>query len=337
MSKKDDYSSKDFQMVFEYTEEGGVRKRLVVNNAEKYRMINIEKANGYIKKMERENDRYLDDRGKFVIGKNGHIKELENVGLTLSERSYFMQIILYAQFDGSPLTKNGIPLNNRSIAEIWNVHEDVALRKLKKFVKTGLLFTKKCPEDKRVKNYFLNEDYFWMGSIKNENRFVKLFLTKLNEVIETVKFNEEVALRKAKDISSKKEDGGVTSTPSIDIIGILNAVIPYFHYQTYYLVSNPDDDILLPGEEVVDALERDPKQLKHLTRTEIGRILGYKRADTRTIDQYMDHLQSAGAVMVTKFKNKRHYLIHPDLMFRINGNGLDNYTRHIRNQFNLHK
>lgn len=44
----------------------------------------------------------------------------------------------------------------------------------------------------------------------------------------------------------------------------------------------------------------------------------------------MDILQKAGAVMVLKSKNKTRYLIHPDLKFRLDHDGMDKYTRHIR-------
>ena len=325
MSKKDDYSSKQIQFEMVFSEENGEQKRIVISDPEKFKIVNINKAKAYADKMVKENDRIKDDRGHFVIGKNEPIKQLERAGLTISDRSYFMQLVLYARFDGKPLSKDGSPLTVNQIADIWGITRIAAVRKLKKFVTIGIILSEPNPEDKRTLLYFLNEKYFWMGKVQGENRFVKIFLKKLNEIIERIKFQEEVDKKKGGDPSH-----------SVDVIGLLNAVIPYFHYQTYYLCSNPDDDILKPGEKVIDSLERDQKQIKHLTRAEISRILGYKRADNRTRDRYMDKLQSAGAVMVTKVKNKRRYLIHPDLMFRMDGSGLDDYTRYIRAQFNQH-
>ncbi|WP_142340382.1 MarR family transcriptional regulator [Priestia megaterium] len=319
-------SNKDVQMeLVMYSDDRESIHRIVVNDPEKYNITNKAQAEAYAKKMELENQRIKDTRGNFVISKNEPMKELETSGITIADRRYLMQLILYVQFNGEPLSKNGEPLDAHDIAELWNLDYKVANKRISKFTKLGIIESVRNPNNKRTKNYFLNEQYFLMGKVKSGEKFVKLFQKKLAEIIENIQEIE----RKA----NRRKDKPVEI---VDVIGLLNAVMPYFHYQTYYLVKNPDDNILIGDESVNEALERDPSQLKHLTRTQIGRILGHKKARLTTIDKYMEYLEIAGAVMITRTKSKSRYLIHPDLMFRSDGIGMDDYTRTIRNQFNQH-
>lgn len=320
----------DVQLVWEfYDDERETSQKIVISNPEKYKITNNKQAASFAEKMFRESNRIRDARGSFLIAKNKSIKDLEGSDLTISDRRYLMSLLLYAQFDNKPLKKDGELLNNKTIAELWGVNPIVANRKLRKFVKLNLLIVSKNEDDKRVKNYYLNEKYFYMGKVNKGEKFVKLFQKKLSEVlskVEQISIEEESKKSQETTTDAKKNKKVEVS----HIIGLLNAVIPYFHYQTYYLVDNPDEDILEGDETVTQALLRNRTVLKHLTRTQIGRILGHKRADTRTVDQYMDYLQRAGAVLVTKSNNKRRYIIHPDLMFRMDDIGLDDYTDHIR-------
>ncbi|MED4068553.1 hypothetical protein [Priestia megaterium] len=317
MSNKDEL--RDLQLELVMHEDGGTSRRIIVNDVDKYALVDKEKAAAWRKKMDLENQRAKDARGKFVISKNEPIKSLESSGITIADRRYLMQLVIYANINGKPLSKDGTPLTTTDIANIWGVTYKVAARRLKKFIDLGII---NKISDKKIKHYSLDENYFLMGKgIKPGEKFVKVFKTKLNEIIQNVA-DLEKRQRKNKDL--------------LDIIGLLNAVMPYFHYQTYYLVKNPDDNILQENENVLESLKRDPSQLKHLTRTQIGRVLGYKKVDLKTIEKYMDYLQKAGAVMVLLTKGKPRYLIHPDLLFRMDGNGTDDYTEYVRNLFNQH-
>ncbi|MCC3685738.1 hypothetical protein LLR47_10885 [Bacillus cereus] len=270
--------------------------------------------------------RASDERGAYFMAITSSNLELKD-RLTLTDRRYIMILMLYAQFDGKPFSKSGEPLANKEIAEIWNIDEVNAYKKLKKFCQIGIIKQIKNPKDKRKANYILNDTYYVMGKLKarDKDKFVKIFQNKLQQTINNLQKIEENENRKRKKPIDIK-----------DVIGILHAVIPYFHYETYYLVKNPDEPITNPDETVLDALERQPKTLKHLTKSEIGRILGHKNADRATITRYFNLLQEAGAVMVTKAKGRARYIVHPDLMFRIDSDGNDEYTRHIRVQFGQH-
>lgn len=315
----------------EFDDERKTQRRLVITDPESVEVVSKKSKEAYREQKKREEMRLKDKRGPFVMGKNEPIKELESSGLTVVDRRYFMTLILFAQFNGEPLKEGNQKLNNKRIAELWNIHERAARKRLAKFVSIGLLERIKNPNNGRESNYILNELYFQKGTshrkVSPGEKFVKIFQNKLSEIIDSVEKINQVKNRNNKN-------GKVIDFT--DVIGLLHAVIPYFHFETYYLVKNPDDSIIEGEESVLQALERNPKALKHLPKTEIGRILGNKSADRRTIDKYMNILQEAGAVMVLRNKNKTRYIIHPDLMFRLDNDGCDPYTRHIRAMFDQH-
>jgi hypothetical protein len=319
---------KEYQLELVMDVEGSdLRHRLIIGNPEKYELMSKDQKRAYIEKMRREQQRLMDPRGPFVMGKNEPIRRLEGSDLTVADRRYFMMLVLYAGFNGEPLKKDGIPLTNEMISKLWNLDTVKTMKRLSKFVRIGLLEKIKSPHDGRIVNYVLNELYFQKGksAMKPKEKFVKLFQNKLSDVINEVEKINELKNRHRK-----------TKTSIHNVIGLLHCVMPYFHFETYYLVSNPDESIIREGETVLDALERNPKVLKHLSKSRIGRVLGYQNANRSTIDAYMDILQKAGAVMVLKTKNKTRYLIHPDLMFRLDHDGTDKYTRHIRAMFEQH-
>lgn len=320
---------KEYQLELVMHAEGGsLRKRLIIDDPEKYELMSKDQKRAYIEKMKREQLRMMDPRGPFVMGKNEPIRNLEGSDLTVADRRYFMMLVLYAGFNGEPLKKDGVALTNEMISSLWNLDRKRTINRLSKFTEIGLLERIKNQTDRRIVHYVLNELYFQKGktTTKPKEKFVKLFQNKLSDVINEVEKINEIKNRHRK-----------TKTSIHNVIGLLHGVMPYFHFETYYLVSNPDESIIEPGETVLDALERNPKALKHLSKSHIGRILGYQKANRTTIDTYMDILQKAGAVMVLKTKNKTRYLIHPDLMFRLDHDGTDKYTRHIRAMFEQHE
>lgn len=322
-------SNDDFQLELVLdARDGSRRERLVVEDPEKYHLMSKEQREAYIEKMRREQLRHTDTRGPFVMGKNEPLRSLEGRELTVADRRYFLTLVIYAGFDGEPLKKNGVALTNHAISEIWKLPINKTVMRLNKFTRIGLLEKIKNQDDKRISHYVLNEIFFQKGSLdkKANEKFVKLFQHKLEDVMNEVEKINELKNRRRK-----------VKTDIHNVLGLLLSVIPYFHYETYYLVSNPDQSILKDETEtVLEALERNPKALKHLSKSHIGRILGFENANRSTVDTYMDVLQKAGAVMVLKTKNKTRYIIHPDLMFRLDHDGMDIYTRHIRAMFEQH-
>jgi len=313
----------DVRLEFVFNSEtGSLEERMIIQNPQNFEVLSKEEKQRRMNYAKREFERKSDKRGPFVMGKNASICQLEQTEITVSDRRYFMELVIYAGFDGEPLKKDNEYLTNKTIAVLWGINEFNTSRRLNKFVKLNLLHKEKYGN---YNVYVLNQLYFSKGALRTNQKFVKLFQHKLKEVADEI--------RKIEDMKNRKRKVPIKLG---DVLGLLHAMLPYFHYETYYLVKNPDEKITEESETVLDALERCPKALKHLPKTQIGRILGHKNPDRPTIDKYFHILQKAGAVMVLTTKGRSRYLIHPDLMFRLDSNGQDEYTRHVRAQFGQH-
>jgi len=274
-------------------------------------------------------ERTQDERGPFVMAKTEANRQLEKNGeITITYRRYFMIMLLFANFDSKPFTRNGLTMGNKEFAEMWGISEGNAKKALSKYCKWELIFREKDKVDGRKSIYKLNPVYFLKGEAKNhDDRFVKIFQRQLRNVYENI---QELEKQKNRNPKVKRK------VDYKDVIGLLHAVLPYFHFETYYLVKNADEQITLDDESVTDALNRNPKILKHLSKSHIGRILGHKNADRATLDNHFEILEKAGALMVMKSSGKTRYLIHPDLMFRLDSSGNDEYTKFVRTQFKQH-
>lgn len=297
-------------------------------DAEEFGLIHKNSIKGYKEKLAREEERKNDPRGdyiQFLIEPN---KELNDI--TVQQRRYLMELMPYIDYGDKPLRyidENGeiIHLNNQFITDIWGIDKRNAIELLNMFVEKGFFIRTKDPKDKRKSNYIPTGLYFAKGKIKSPpNEYTtKIFQRKLTEIIENIKKIED---RKNRRKNSPKKQSAA--------LGMIHAVLPYFHYQTYYLVKNPNENICREGETVLEALQRKPKALKHLPKAQLGRLTGIY--DNRTIDYYFKVLMQAGAIMLQHTKGKTLYKVHPDLMFRRDGNGLDDYTEFVRQEFRQH-
>lgn len=294
-------------------------------DAEEYHIVHKNSAHAFKEIKEREEERLLDQRGEyvqFIIEPNQALSEL-----TIQQRRYLVELMPYVGFQDQPLgyiDEEGtvIYLNNQMIQEIWGVTRIVALELLNLFTEKQFFNKQKDPLDKRKTNYIPTGLYFGKGKLAGQAHKLttKIFQSKLKEVIENV--------RKIEDRKNRRKKSNWKQSAAL---GMIHAVLPYFHYQTYYLVKNPNENILQKGETVNDALSNRPYCMKHLKKTELARISNVAKTDT--IDKYIDILVEAGAIKKETSYGKSVYIVHPDLMFRRDGNGLDEYSITIRNQF----
>lgn len=294
-------------------------------------IVHKNSIDAYNEKLQKEEERELDQRGEYVQFFIEPNRELEDI--TIQQRRYLIELMPYVQYEDVPLSYESeeelpVRLNNHLISKVWNLKPTETKSLLSLFVDKGFLKRVKDPIDKRKSNYIPTGLYFGKGklSFKPSKYTTKVFQNKLVEIIERV--NKIEAHKGRRKNTDRKQSAA---------LGIIHAVLPYFHYQTYYLVKNPNDNILRDKETVNDALERIKKTrrngLKHLKKTELAKISGI---DVKTVDRYIDILVKAGAVMRMYTKGTTRYIVHPDLMFRRDGNGEDEYTRTIRNQFEQH-
>lgn len=111
----------------------------------------------------------------------------------------------------------------------------------------------------------------------------------------------------------------ITSDLDLNEIGLLYKILPYFHYKTFYLCANPD--------------EPDEFAIQHLTREELAAAIGH---DPDTVTTIVNRLQSKGVIMSTKAWRTTHYIVHPDVMYRQEGEDIE-YTAAIRKMFERHR
>ncbi|MFB5198039.1 hypothetical protein ACE198_24635 [Neobacillus sp. KR4-4] len=204
--------------------------------------------------------------------------------------------------------KEGEKMNLKDISLYLNKSESNTKKLLGELVKLEALIREKNPKNKKENFYLLNSDFFTAAKGNGQKiKFTKMFHNKLNEV------------------RSKLNDKQY---------GALLKFIRNFHYQTYYLVANPDHNVLIePNLSVADnlLLEENEFVLHHLNQTQLAEIIGIK--DDTTIKGYVDAYEKAGAFMVHKQHKSYRFIVHPDLMFRKDENGEDEYTKAIRVQF----
>ncbi|GCF76353.1 MULTISPECIES: hypothetical protein [Bacillus cereus group] len=208
--------------------------------------------------------------------------------------------------------------------EFWGVHKSTGIRYLNKFIELGLF--EEIPSNTRTKHYKAKGELFFKGENKIDDFTAKVFQEKLREVIEKVE--EEVEKMKKK----KRKD--------LDLypLAVLGALMPFFHFQTYFAVKNFDEKIEVPeGKQLVDVLLENDKCLKHLKKTEVwryatGSTVKASPNQLRIFQMNLEILHKSGAVL-TKTGNKSVFLIHPDLMFVSPEIRDIDYYKHCKNDF----
>lgn len=266
-----------------------------------------------------------DKRGPYIMAMHNGFYSLESDKLSLQDRKYIMQLLPYVDFDNEPLSNNKKDLTVYDIAKIWDIHTDTARRRLNRFVNLGILHKIEHSSNKRKKVFIFDETYIrkreMLHSEKGRDMFTKVYQNKLTDVIQSLRNVE------------KK-----TGKPATNSLALLFGIIPYVHYQTGLLVFNMNDDISEKVEKKTILLNNRSERFKYLTKSKIGRILGFKKMNSQTINNYFRWLESAGAILIQRdlLKNntKQRYIVHPELMYRENNLPTDYYWKRVINKFN---
>ena len=320
------------------TETGEKLDDMVITS--KYVLAAKQAFNEYLNEI--SNRRGVDHRGYFFNVFRDFHKSLEG-RLTNNQRTKLMQLMLCIQFEDDPLSRFGKPMTTADIAEYLEVSINTARNKLLNVLcyKSETMNIEPVLIKKRIGReyyYYFNKKGVYMGPLQGKSEFVKLFTKKLDEVIKKI---QRIEVRKQKRRS--KEKGSIKSEKRTSAIGVLHAIIPYFHYQTYYLVKEPTVNILRPGETVNQARERDQnerkRQHKLLPLAQLCRIVtknengNESSMNFQLIQDHIDTLQQAKALIYQKTGGKLAIKIHPYLMFSSKGDGRDEYTKHVLNDF----
>lgn len=250
-------------------------------------------------------------RDEFVQGGN-ILKEI--VGkLKQSELHALMLLIPYMQYDEKPLKRDGALLSLQEVyEEIWGVSKVTGSQYMKTFKELELLDTMNASGSKRTKFVTVKRDFLFRGERNFSDYNVKIFQKKMQEVIEKV--NQQI-------ISSNNR-----RRKKLDLypLALLAAILPHFHFQTFFLVRNPNEIVIKDGETVQEVLKnsRKRRRIKFLKNKELwtlmtGQELGksnLSKEKTERLGLYFKMLKRAGAIGVWGGETDL-YLVNPNLMF----------------------
>ncbi|HDR4422885.1 TPA: hypothetical protein QCU60_004327 [Bacillus cereus] len=232
--------------------------------------------------------------------------------LTQAQWHSLMLLIPYVQFYGKPLKKDGKLLTIGDIYNIWGVSRSVGTTYVDKFVEVGIAETENSKTSIREKYFILKTNFLFKGNKEFDEFNTKIVQKKMEEVI-------TIVTEKVHSINTDKRRKKKLELYPLSLLAVL---IAHVHYQTFYLVSNPNEPVVLEGETVQEVLKSSHKRrrLKHLKKAEIwNKFTGQNRKSldkerSERLQLYFDMLHDAGALMEVKVYSKR-LLVNPDLMY----------------------
>lgn len=210
--------------------------------------------------------------------------------LTLTEAGALIRLLPFLRFKGDGrLIENGKPLKQADIQRIIGRSKANTTAVLKRLEELGVI-SKEVSGRSNV--YAFNGEFHTYGSVHDGVKFTKLYQYHANEITRDLDLNE---------------------------LGLLYKILPYFHYQTYYLCANPDE----PEETAIE----------HLTRERLADLIGH---EPETVSRLVSRLQSKGVILSTKAVNSVNYIVHPDVMYRQETEDVE-YTAFVRKLFAQHR
>ena len=223
-----------------------------------------------------EGERVAKKRGKnYVNCFDKPIREVTNLAIGNELGALFI-ILHYMQLDkGGLLIKRGKPATLADIADMIGKSERQTSRVVDKLVKLEIILK---DGDNRNMKYLINEKYFLMGAFKGgwegQGMFARLYQ----------KHSRTSKLKKI----------------TVEDANILLRILPWFHYQKYYLCSNP--------------YEPNPDEVHHLNESGLAEIIGVHR---NTLSTRIANLVKAGYILKTIGIGKSYFFqVNPDIMSR---------------------
>lgn len=225
---------------------------------------------------------------RWVAGYHDPISNVLNV-LTLIESGAIVKLLPYLRFkaDGK-LIKDGKPLMQKDIQRIFKRGKKATRDILHRLEELGIITVIK---EGRSNVYYISANFHTIGNVREGEKFTKLYQVKTQEIVEDLDLSE---------------------------VGLLYKILPFFHYEEYYLCANPN--------------EKDPDIIQHLNREQLAEAISH---DIDTVTDSVRKLQNKGALLSTKSGRTVRYLVHPDLMFRQSKE--TDWTHSVRKLFSQHR
>lgn len=250
----------------------------------------------YYLRSRKQNEAYLEKQAKQQAIMNGRsknwvacyheaIKSLTSK-LSIEERGVVFLLLPYMNLrkKGELMTR-GERMNVKNIAKAVGKSEAHMKRTLPHIVESGVLYKER--EGKSIV-YGISAEYHTIGK-NHEGHFTKLY---------------------QQCTTTLKEEYDLT----IQLAGMLYALLPYFHYHTYLLCTNPN--------------EEDPQALDPMSDSELAELLAVDRS---TINRLMNQLAKRGVVAKIGSHGVWIYRVNPDLMYRMKIE--TEYTEAVRADF----
>lgn len=248
--------------------------QMAVVNMHYYEVRSKKQLQGFQKKL--EDERVIKKRGKNYVNcfdepiKQVVPKAKGNELGALFVLLHFMQL----NKDGL-LLKNGKPATISDIADRLGKKERRTKEIICRLVELGLI--NKGGDNTRNTTYSISGDYFIMGGFDGGKDGKGMF-SRLYQL----------------------QSRGQLKNITLEDADILLRILPYFHFQKYYLCSNP--------------YERDTDKIHHLNETELAKIIGVHR---NTLINRMKNLIRAGYIFKGMgIGNAYFFQVNPDIMTR---------------------
>ncbi|MCM3444736.1 hypothetical protein [Metabacillus halosaccharovorans] len=234
--------------------------------------------------------------------------------ITIEEATHFFKLLtkITMKSKGKLVNKEGKPLSVKGIGEVMGLGERRTMTLLKRLKELKMILVKKDPKDKRRTIYFINKEFHIMGE-KIKDAFTQVYQEKIEQLVQ----NKTIG----------------------NALGTFYKMIPYFHYQTYYFVWNPDTDIRIDLTknlfENLD-LEETQKKLQHIVLNEFAEFISI---EPETFTRHLNLLEDIKVIKRDVQGQSVLITIHPDFVFRKDYQNKDDkyYGSVIRYQFSQHQ
>ncbi|WP_059102995.1 hypothetical protein [Shouchella shacheensis] len=206
--------------------------------------------------------------------------------LSLTEAGALFNLLFYVPLNaGGRLSHNGQALTQQDIQRIIGRKLTQTKAILKKLEQVELLLPEK---EGRKKTYRINEHFHRRGTLSNQ-LFTKVIYPSERSHIHALPLTQA---------------------------GLLYKLLPYIHYHTNIIVSNPN--------------EEDETKIQPMTREELAKAIQHSPTE---LTKLMQALHARKLILTSSYTREQIYTIHPDLMYRKNSDGQDFYTSFLRHTF----
>lgn len=224
------------------------------------------------------------DTRHYVNCYHDAITEL-NEKLDVHEMGAMMKLIPYLRINsGGELSVGNKRMGRVEIRKAIGKSDRWTRGILARLVEAGAIIEAK---DGRRKVYNVSERYHTIGHTLKDRYYTKIYQTKTRTDIRNV---------------------------SIQAAGVLYKMLPFFHYEKFYLCENPN--------------ESNPQRLHHLTQAKLARLTNVPKD---VINRGVRELKASGFMMMQDSNGAQVIMVNPDVMYRKKDGG--DYTDLVRYQF----